>query len=183
MGLLSLSLGQGHVHPVLVLVVQFTRPVFESSPLQHSLCLETRNLEETTQYRSVSPWLWPSLATLCLVMPLCMPPGRGCCCPSTAVCSLAMINAALFPWLRPCWPWSVFVLLVPVPLQVGRTRACVQPGPALAEAGPSCSWQAAQLHGPGLSAAPCCWRAPGAVMEVPAETRCGVRSSTELRHM
>ena len=53
----------------------------------------------------------------------------------TAVCALAVI-AALFPWLPPCWPWPVFGCSC----WKCRTadafagRACVRPGPALAEA-------------------------------------------------
>ena len=91
----------------------FIRPVFESSLRQHSPCLETRNIAETNQYHSVSPWL-------CLFLPCPAAvhapwPRLPCCSSSTAVCALAMVDAALFPWLPPCWPWPVFVLVVPLP--------------------------------------------------------------------
>ena len=46
----------------LVLGVHIHSPsAFASSLVQHSPCLETRNIEETNQCRSVSPWLWLSL--------------------------------------------------------------------------------------------------------------------------
>jgi hypothetical protein len=109
----------------------FIRPVFKSSLLQHSPCLETRNLLETNQYRSVSPCLWLSLPC-----PAAMhgAPAAGCACPAAALLGRCATGLRL----RSCWKcrslcrsWPVF-------------------GPGLRWQRPSCSW----LHGPRPSPLP-----------------------------
>ena len=75
----------------------FIRPVFGSNLVQHSPCLETRNLEETTQCDCVSPWLLLSL--LCPVAVHAPWLWLPCCCSSAAVCPLAIVGSALFAWL------------------------------------------------------------------------------------
>jgi hypothetical protein len=78
-GLLS-NIFHVHRYLVLVLIVHLHSPsAFASSVVQHSPCLETRNILETNQYRSVSPWLWLSLPC-----PAAVPgpwPCLPCCCP------------------------------------------------------------------------------------------------------
>ena len=126
---------------------------------------------ETFQ-RQTSTALFPlGCVALCLVLLLCMPPGGGMALVDMLLLvlrchlrswPLAMIDAALFPWPLPCWPWPLFVLEVPVPLQAGPVF-CL----GLRWQRPDCSRQVAQLHGPRPSAR--CWCAPGAATTVPVK--------------
>jgi hypothetical protein len=100
-----------------------------------------------TCLRHTSTALFPlGCGSLCLVLLLCMAPGRAC---TTAAavhrCLRSCHDGALFPWPSPCWPWPVFVLEVPMPLQVGPVF-----GLGLRWQRPGCSW----LHGPRPSSLP-----------------------------
>ena len=100
-----------------------------------------------TCLRHTSTALFPlGCGSLCLVLLLCMAPGRAC---TTAAavhhCLRSCHDGALFPWPPPCWPWPVFVLEVPMPLQVGPVF-----GLGLRWQRPGCSW----LHGPRPSSLP-----------------------------
>jgi hypothetical protein len=88
---------------VLVLVVHFHFPSafvysLQYSLVQHALCLKTRNIEETNQCRSVSPWLWLSLLVLLAA------PGRGCIAAAPRDFSLSMpvFGTSMFPCPRVC---------------------------------------------------------------------------------
>ena len=48
------------------------------SLVKHAPCLKTRNIEETTQCRSVSPWMFLSFHCATGSLLLRMAPGGGC---------------------------------------------------------------------------------------------------------
>ena len=144
-----------------------------SSPVSVSIHRVSRH--ETLQ-RQTSITLFPlGCVSFCLVPLLCMPPGRGCpAAPPPLPCApLQWLMLPCFLGCRPaglglcsCWWCLCRPGLCSTWACAGRGRARLQ----LA----GCR-RAAQLHGPRPSALPCCSRAPGAVMVVPAETRCGVQ--------
>ena len=118
----------------------FIHPVV-SDLIQHSPCLETRNLEETNQCDCVSPWLWLSLPCPASVHApwLWLP----CCCSSTAVCPLTIVGSALFAWLMPpllgllsrCWECRCLCRLAQALCSAcagrgpaGQLHSCVAPG-------------------------------------------------------
>ena len=102
-----------------------------------------------TCLRYTSTALFPlGCGSLCLVLLLCMAPGRAC---TTSAdvrrCLRSYHDGASFPWPAPCWPWPVFGLEVPMPLQVGPVFGL---GLRWQSPRPGCSW----LHGPRPSSLP-----------------------------
>ena len=136
--------------------IQHSRIVFNSLRyclVQHAPCLKIRNIEETKECRSVSPWMLLSFCCAAGSLLLCMAPGCSC------------LAAFL---LRPA-PCRCFVL----PSSVGHvlevpSRPQVRPGPALAEG---------QLHSctaPHAWPQACSWRHT----TLQARARCSGRSTS-----
>jgi hypothetical protein len=131
---------------VLVLVVHVHSPsAFVYSRVQsRSAFTVSRDTKHVKRHTSTALFP-PGCGSFCLVLLLCMAP--GCACTTAAVhhCLRSCHDGALFPWPPPCWPWPVFVLEVPMPVQVGPVF-----GLGLRWQRPGCSW----LHGTRPSSLP-----------------------------